>query len=95
MGSRLSSIYDHILCRAGCIHSIIDMYVHSLFFAKLFLIYRVVLRQWVIRDNRKLDEDEKRALTEASRARVEEAARLEGITFDQAMQRRRGFRYLY
>ncbi|KAJ3982629.1 major facilitator superfamily domain-containing protein [Lentinula detonsa] len=58
-------------------------------------ILSLLLRQWVIRDNKKLDEDEKRALTEASRARVEEAARLEGITFDQAMQRRKGFRYLY
>lgn len=55
----------------------------------------VVLRQWVIRDNKKLDEDEKRGLNDANRARVEEAARLEGITFDQAMQRRKGFRYLY
>ncbi|KAE9407362.1 MFS general substrate transporter [Gymnopus androsaceus JB14] len=55
----------------------------------------IVLRQWVIRDNKKLDEDEKLALGEASRARVAEAARLEGITFDQAMQKRKGFRYLY
>jgi len=55
----------------------------------------LVLRQWVIRDNKKLDEDEKLAFGEANRARVEEAARLEGITFDQAMQRRKGFRYLY
>ncbi len=27
--------------------------------------------------------------------RVEEAASLEGISFEQAMERRRGFRYLY
>jgi len=55
----------------------------------------LVLRQLVIRDNRKLDEDEKLSLGEADLARVEEAARLEGITIDQAMQRRKGFRYLY
>jgi len=55
----------------------------------------IVLRQLVIRDNKKLDEDEKMALEEDNRTRVEEAARLEGISFDQAMQRRKGFRYLY
>ena len=36
---------------------------------------------------------------EASRAgkgqRIEEAARLEGLTFEEAMERRKGFRYLY
>jgi len=58
-------------------------------------ILALVLRQLVIRDNRKLDEDEKLSLGEANRLRVEEAARLEGITFDQAMQKRKGFRYLY
>jgi hypothetical protein len=30
-----------------------------------------------------------------NRARVEEAARLEGITFEEAMERRKGYRYLY
>jgi len=64
----------------------------SLFIATLL---SLVLRQMIIRDNKKLDEDEKLAFGEANRARVEEAARLEGITFDQAMQRRKGFRYLY
>ncbi|KIK51602.1 hypothetical protein GYMLUDRAFT_265734 [Collybiopsis luxurians FD-317 M1] len=55
----------------------------------------LVIRQWIIRDNKKLDEDEKMALTEANRARVQEAASLEGISFEEAMRRRRGFRYLY
>ncbi|KAK7054437.1 hypothetical protein VNI00_003635 [Paramarasmius palmivorus] len=55
----------------------------------------LVIRQMIIRDNRKLDEDEKAAMEGANRARVEEAARLEGITFEEAMARRRGFRYLY
>ncbi|KAF9065161.1 major facilitator superfamily domain-containing protein [Rhodocollybia butyracea] len=54
-----------------------------------------ILRQWVIRDNKKLDEDEKAALSGMNRTRVEEAAQLEGITFEQAMHRRKGFRYLY
>ncbi|KAL0062330.1 hypothetical protein AAF712_010814 [Marasmius tenuissimus] len=47
----------------------------------------------VVRENKKLDEQDKAALDESERARVEEAARLEGITFDKAMERRRGFRY--
>ncbi|KAL0574876.1 hypothetical protein V5O48_007088 [Marasmius crinis-equi] len=55
----------------------------------------LVIRQMVIRENRRLDEDEKAAMDGANRVRVEEAARLEGITFDEAMRRRRGFRYLY
>ncbi|KAF9063519.1 major facilitator superfamily domain-containing protein [Rhodocollybia butyracea] len=54
-----------------------------------------LLRQWIIRDNKKLDEDEKAALNGLNHARVEEAARLEGITLEQAMHRRKGFRYLY
>jgi hypothetical protein len=45
--------------------------------------------------NRKLDADEKAALEAANRARVAEAARLEGMTFDQALERRKGYRYLY
>ncbi|PPR01382.1 hypothetical protein CVT24_006220 [Panaeolus cyanescens] len=58
-----------------------------------FLSY--VIRQMLVRENRKLDADEKAAMEGANRARVEEAARLEGITFEQAMERRKGFRYLY
>ncbi|KAJ7572896.1 major facilitator superfamily domain-containing protein [Mycena floridula] len=55
----------------------------------------LVMRQILLRENRKLDSDERAALEGADRVRVEEAARLEGITFDQAMERRKGFRYLY
>ena len=29
------------------------------------------------------------------RERIEEAARLEGISFEEAVRRRKGFRYLY
>ncbi|KAF9527383.1 MFS transporter [Crepidotus variabilis] len=54
-----------------------------------------VVRQILVRENRKLDENEKTALEGADRLRVEQAAKLEGITFDQAMERRKGFRYLY
>ncbi|KAF8160635.1 major facilitator superfamily domain-containing protein [Crassisporium funariophilum] len=58
-----------------------------------FLSY--VIRQMLVRENLKLDADEKLALEGANRTRVEEAARLEGITFEQAMERRKGYRYLY
>jgi len=49
----------------------------------------------LVRENRQLDADDKTALDGANRLRVEEAARLEGISFEQAMERRKGFRYLY
>uniref|UniRef100_A0A0W0FI53 MFS general substrate transporter n=2 Tax=Moniliophthora roreri TaxID=221103 RepID=A0A0W0FI53_MONRR len=55
----------------------------------------LVIRQMVVRDNRKLDEADAKAMDAVNRARVKEAARLEGITFEEAMVRRRGFRYLY
>ncbi|KAE9390978.1 MFS general substrate transporter, partial [Gymnopus androsaceus JB14] len=49
----------------------------------------------VYKYNQKLDQNETLALGEANRTRVEEAAVLEGITVEQAVQRRKGFRYLY
>ena len=42
-----------------------------------------------------MDADDKAAMDGANRSRVEEAARLEGISFEQAMEKRKGFRYLY
>jgi hypothetical protein len=57
--------------------------------------FLAVIRQILIRRNKKLDADEKAAMEGANRERVEEAARIEGITFEQAMERRKGFRYLY
>jgi len=55
----------------------------------------VVIRQILVRENRRLDVDEKAVMEGVNRTRVEEAARLEGITFEQAMERRKGYRYLY
>ena len=55
----------------------------------------LVIRQILIRKNKKLDVDEKIAIEGANRTRVEDAAKLEGITFEQAMERRKGYRYLY
>ena len=42
-----------------------------------------------------MDESELGALKGANRERIEEFARLEGITFEEALERKRGFRYLY
>jgi len=55
----------------------------------------LVIRQILVNRNKKLDADEDAALQGANRARVEEAARLEGLTLEQALERRKGFRYLY
>lgn len=54
-----------------------------------------VIRWILIRDNRRLDEDELGAIKGANRERIKEAARLEGITLEEALERKRGFRYLY
>ncbi|KAF8228541.1 hypothetical protein L208DRAFT_1403633, partial [Tricholoma matsutake] len=45
--------------------------------------------------NKKLDADEKAALEGANQVMIAEAARLEGMTFEQALERRKGYRYLY
>lgn len=52
------------------------------------------MRQMLVRENKRMDQEEQ-IFTEAQRERVEEAARLEGISFEEAVRRRRGFRYLY
>lgn len=48
-----------------------------------------------MKENRNLEEKELADLSDAQRNRIEEAAKLEGITFEQAMENKRGFRYLY
>ncbi|KAI5120275.1 hypothetical protein M0805_005332 [Coniferiporia weirii] len=54
-----------------------------------------VMRCILKRENRQLDEDESGALKYASRKGVEEAAHLEDITLEEAMEKKRKFRYLY
>jgi len=57
-----------------------------------------VIRTLLIRENKKMDQRDLDALDESAggdAARVREAARLEGITVEEAIRRRRGFRYLY
>jgi len=64
-------------------------------FQRISLIPAEALRTILIRKNRKMDADDKATMDGANRSRVEEAARLEGISFEQAMEKRKGFRYLY
>ncbi|KAI0734072.1 MFS general substrate transporter [Fomitopsis betulina] len=58
-------------------------------------ILALVIRCMLIQQNKLLKRDESEDLKGAERERIEEAARLEGLTFEQALERRRGFRYLY
>jgi len=48
----------------------------------------------LIRENKELDRQEVAFMTGSGRARIEEAARLEGITVEDAVRRKAGFRYL-
>ncbi|KAL5512606.1 hypothetical protein ACEPAG_3259 [Sanghuangporus baumii] len=59
----------------------------------IFLAY--VMRYILIRKNKSLDEDELGGLKEANQKRIEDAACLEGITMEEAIERKKGFRYLY
>lgn len=53
------------------------------------------IRQHLLRKNKKLDADERASMEGANESRVKEAAILEGISFEEALERRKGFRYLY
>lgn len=48
-----------------------------------------------MRENARLDRDEMAQLNPDEEKRVEAAAKLEGITFEEAMMKRRGYRFLY
>ena len=55
-----------------------------------------VIRYILVSENRRLDREERDMVmsTGAHRERIVEAARLEGITFEEALRRKRNFRYL-
>ncbi|KAF9228381.1 MFS general substrate transporter [Gyrodon lividus] len=55
----------------------------------------LIIRQILIRENKQMDRLFLKLIQGPERERIEEAARLEGITFEEAMRRRKGFRYLY
>ena len=52
-----------------------------------------VIRTILSRENRRMDHEDS-DLSETNRARIEQAAKLEGITIAEAMEKKRGFRYL-
>jgi hypothetical protein len=49
----------------------------------------------LVRENRRMDKEDQLALDETKRERIELAAKLEGITIAEAMEKQRGFRYLF
>ncbi|RPD58876.1 MFS general substrate transporter [Lentinus tigrinus ALCF2SS1-7] len=53
-----------------------------------------VIRYILAYQNKKLEREELRQLTPEEEERIRDAAQLEGITYDEAVSRRRGFRYL-
>ncbi|OJT01933.1 hypothetical protein TRAPUB_7577 [Trametes pubescens] len=55
----------------------------------------LVIRCILVRQNSQLEQEELANLKGAKRERIEDAARLEGITFEEALRRKKGFRYLY
>jgi len=54
-----------------------------------------VIRCLLIRDNKRIERAEEELMHGPERERIEEAAKLEGISFEEAIRRRKGFRYLY
>ncbi|KAH9889522.1 MFS general substrate transporter [Cubamyces lactineus] len=61
----------------------------------LATVLAVVIRVILINQNKRLEREELANLSGARRERIEDAARLEGITFEEALKRKKGFRYLY
>lgn len=53
-----------------------------------------VIRIILARQNKELEREEMRMITVDEKERIEEVAHLEGTTFEEALRRRRGFRYL-
>ncbi|KAL5512622.1 hypothetical protein ACEPAG_3275 [Sanghuangporus baumii] len=73
-------------------HQSMAIGIASLAFSTLLaFVMRCILKHM----NKKLDEDADSALKDANHRRVEDAAQLEGISLKEAMERRKGFRYLY
>ncbi|KJA23079.1 hypothetical protein HYPSUDRAFT_138255 [Hypholoma sublateritium FD-334 SS-4] len=54
-----------------------------------------VMRTVLVHENKRMDQDEQGALRKAKQERIEKAAKLEGITVEEAAEKKRDFRYLY
>ena len=57
--------------------------------------FLAAIRCMLVRENKRMEHEEMDLMHGPERQRIEEAAKLEGITFDEAVKRRKGFRYLY
>jgi hypothetical protein len=57
--------------------------------------FHAVIRWMLVRENKRMEREEINLMHGPERQRIEQAARLEGITFEEAIKRRKGFRYLY
>ena len=55
----------------------------------------LAVRVLLVRDNKRMEREEMDLMHGPEQGRIEEAARLEGISFEEAVRRRKGFRYLY
>lgn len=55
----------------------------------------LVIRWMLVRENKRMEREEMDLMHGPERQRIEQAAKLEGITFEEAIKRRKGFRYLY
>ncbi|KAG6332103.1 hypothetical protein ID866_6983 [Astraeus odoratus] len=54
-----------------------------------------IIRRLLIRENKRMEQLEIDSMERTQLERIEKAAELEGITFEEAVTRRKGFRYLY
>jgi len=55
-----------------------------------------VIRTMLIRENRRMDQaEDESSLNASKRERIKQAAEIEGITIAEALDKQRGFRYLY
>jgi hypothetical protein len=57
--------------------------------------FLAVIRCILVRENKRMEREEMDLMHGPERERIEEAAKLESITFAEAVKRRKGFRYLY
>ncbi|KAG1742532.1 hypothetical protein EDB19DRAFT_1967289 [Suillus lakei] len=60
-----------------------------------FVKFFPTIRWMLVRENKRMEREEMDLMHGPERQRIEEAAKLEGITFEKAIKRRKGFRYLY
>lgn len=73
-------------------HPSMEIGIAALGFASILAF---VIRYILIKQNKEFEKDELENMTPERRQRIEDAARLEGLTFEEALEKKKGFRYLY